>query len=259
VKIVDVEDTFDGLHGFADCAQLKVARRAFEEDVERLADDADGTPEDHGGDEDGEDGVDPGHAGEKDACAARDDGSGGEGVAEHVEEDAADVNVSGEAPEEGGYRAVHQDAGGGDVHHQTRLDGYRCGEAVDGFDGNPGGEDDECRGIDEGCKDAGALVAEGLFVGGGAGLEVDSDEGEEDGEEVGDVVSGLGDEGQGVGAETEEECCHNIGKREHHGDLQDALHFAVRGGDHVHDLSVVRGWVGFNEAFRPRIDTDKSG
>ena len=42
-----------------------------------------------------------------------------------------------------GDGAVHQDAGGGDVHHQARLDGDRGVEAMDGGDGDPGGEDDE--------------------------------------------------------------------------------------------------------------------
>ncbi len=50
-------------------------------------------------------------AGEEDGCATGDDGGGGEGVAEHVEEDAADVDVAGELPEEGGDGAVHEDAG----------------------------------------------------------------------------------------------------------------------------------------------------
>ena len=94
VKVVDVEDAFDGLHGLTDCGELEAARRAFEEDVEGFADDADGAPEDHCSDDDGEDGVDPHHAGEEDGGATGNDGSGGESVAEHVEEDAADVDVS---------------------------------------------------------------------------------------------------------------------------------------------------------------------
>ena len=226
---------------------MQVTWGSFEEDVEGFADDADGTPEDHGGDDDGEDGVDPGHAGEEDGCASNDDGGGGECVAEHVEEDASDVDVAGEAPEEGGDGAVHEDAGGCDNHHDARLDGDRDGEAVQGFEGDPGGEDDEGGGVDEGCEDAGALVAEGLLFGRGAGLEVDGDEGEEDGEEVAEVVAGLGDEGKGVGAEAEDEGGDDVGEGQHHGELQDALHLAVRGGDHVHDLSVVRTGVGFNQ------------
>ena len=107
MEVMDVEDALDGLHGLADRTELQIAWCAFEQDIERLADDADGAPEDHGGDEDGEERVDPGHAGKEDGCAAYDDGGGGERVAEHVEEDAADVDVAGEAPEQGGDGAVH--------------------------------------------------------------------------------------------------------------------------------------------------------
>jgi len=246
VEVVDVEDAVDGLHGVADGGELHVARCALEEDVEGFADDADGAPEDHGGDDEGEDGVDPGHAGEEDGCAADDDGGGGEGVAEHVEEDAADVDVAGEAPEESCDGAVHQDAGCCDVHHDEGLDGDWDGEAVDGLDGDPGGEDDEGGGVDEGREDSGALVAEGFLLGGGAGLEVDGNEREDDGEEVAEVVSSLGDEGQGVGAEAKDESGEDVGEGQRHGELQDALHLAVRCGDHVHDLSVVRVGMGFN-------------
>ena len=112
VQVVDVEDAVDGLHGVADVGELEIARGAFEEDVEGLADDADGAVDDHGGDDEREDGVDP-HCMpvKRMADATDDDGGGGEGVAEHVEEDAADVDVAGELPEEGGDGAVHEDAG----------------------------------------------------------------------------------------------------------------------------------------------------
>ena len=94
-----------------------------------------------------------------------------------MEEDAADVDVAGEAPEERCDGAVHQNACGGDDHHDARLDGDWRAEAVEGFEGDPGGEDDEGGCVDEGGEDSRALVAEGLLLGGGTGLEVDGDEG----------------------------------------------------------------------------------
>ena len=112
-----------------------------------------------------EDGVDPVLTGEEDARAAGDDGGRGERVAGHVEEGGAQVDVARHAPEQGGDDAVHDDAGGSDDHHQARLHGDGSAEAVNGFDGDPEGDDDERGGIDEGSQDAGALVAEGLGVG----------------------------------------------------------------------------------------------
>lgn len=209
---MDVEDAVDGLHGFADVTELQVARGAFEEDVEGLADDANRTPENHGGDQNGEDGIDPHETGEENARAPGDDGGGGEGVAEHVEEDAANVNVAGRLPEERGDSSVHQNAGGSDQHHEPGLDGDGRSEAVEGFDGDPGGEDDESDGVDKGGKDASALVTEGLFGCGGAGVEIDGNEGEQDSKEVADVVASFGDKCKGMSAEAEEKRGQDVGR-----------------------------------------------
>src|SRR6185437_2803123 len=162
----------------------------------------------------GESGIDPHDAAEQDGSAACDDCGGGERVAEHVEEDRADVDVAGELPEEGGDGAVHEDSGGRDNHHQARLDGDRSVEPVDGGDGDPAGENDEGDGVDEGGEDSGALIAEGFLVGGGAGLEIDGCEGQKDGEEIADVVTGLGDERQGVGSHAEVKGGKNVGRRQ---------------------------------------------
>ncbi len=174
VEVVDAEDAGDLLDRGADFRDLQAFGRALEEDVEGFPDDAGAGPEDEAGDDERQDRVDPGEAGEENAGAARDDGGGGEGVAQHVEEDGADVDVAGEAPEEGGDGSVHEDAEGGDDHHEVGLDGDGGVQAPDGGDGDPAGEDDEGEGVDERGEDAGALVAEGLAVVGGAGLKKDS-------------------------------------------------------------------------------------
>src|SRR5260370_39245871 len=70
VEVVDVEDAGDLAECGANVRKLKGAGCAFEENVECLADDGDGTPDDHGGDADGEDGVDPDEAREEGPCAA---------------------------------------------------------------------------------------------------------------------------------------------------------------------------------------------
>ena len=240
VEVVDVEDAGDGFDGGADLAERDGAGGAFEEDVESLSDDGDGGPDDHAGDKEREDGVDPHDACHCDGKSAGDDGGGRERVAEHMDEDAADVDVSGELPEEAGDGAIHEDSGGRYVHHKAGLDGYGGVEAVDGGEADPGGEDDEGEGVDEGGEDSGALIAEGFLVGGGTGLEVDGGEGEQDCQEVGYVVAGLGHEREGVGAHAEVEGRDDIGRSESHGDLEDPLHFAIWAGDHVHGSSLAR-------------------
>jgi hypothetical protein len=238
VEVVDIEHAGNLAEGGADVGQRDGGGGAFEQDVERLADDGDRGPQDHAGDDEGEDGVDPHLAGEEDDDAADDDGSGGERVAEHVEEDRAYVDVAGELPEQGGDGAIHEDASGGDVHHKAGLDGDGGVEAMDGGERDPGGEDDEGEGVDEGGEDSGALVAECLLIGGGAALEVDGDEGERDGEHVRDVVAGFGDEGEGVGADAEVKSGEDVEARGAERDDEHALHFAVGCSDHVHDLSI---------------------
>ena len=98
-------------------------------------------------------------------------------------------------------------------------------DAMDGGERDPSGEDDERERVDEGGEDAGALIAEGLLVGGGAALEVDGDKGEPDGEHVREVVAGLGDEGEGVRAQAEGERRHDVGRGWRRAEMQeDALH-----------------------------------
>ena len=143
-----------------------------------------------------------------------------------------------ELPEERGDGAVHQDSGGGDGHHDARLDGDRSDDAMDGGEGDPCGENDQRERVDEGGEDAGALVAEGLLVGGGAALEVDGDKGEPDGEHVREVVAGLGDEGEGVGAQAKVERRHNVAEGGGERDEEDALHPARVGRDLVHGSSI---------------------
>ena len=82
-------------------------------------------------------------AGEEDSGASGDDGRGGEGVAGHMDECRPQVDVAGHAPEQGGDDAVHDHAGGGHVHHQPGLNGDWRIEAVDGFDPDPEGDEDE--------------------------------------------------------------------------------------------------------------------
>ena len=72
VQIVNVEDAFNCGHGITDLTQLQVAGRSFEKDVEGLANDCDGAPENHRGDQDGKYGIDAGEAAEQDGRATCD-------------------------------------------------------------------------------------------------------------------------------------------------------------------------------------------
>src|SRR5260370_5454503 len=69
MQVVNVHDAFDCSHGSADFAKLKVARGSFEQDVQGLANNSHGTPQNHPGDQDRKHWLDPGHAAEQDRGA----------------------------------------------------------------------------------------------------------------------------------------------------------------------------------------------
>ena len=184
-----VYDAFHLFHIGPDSLQGDAARGAFEEDVEGFADDADAGPEDERGDDEGENRVDPGSAGKEDDSAADNDCGGGESVASHVDEGGVHIDIFRNAPEQGSNNAVHHDTSGGDDHHEVGLDGYGSGEAMDGFDRDPEGDDYEGGGVDEGCEDTCAVIPEGLGIVRRAGVEVDSDETEQEGEKIRGIVA----------------------------------------------------------------------
>ena len=166
----------------------------------------------------------------QDAGASGDDRGCRKGVAGHVEEGAAHVDVAGHSPEKRGDYAIHHHAGGGHNHHQFRLDGDWSAEAVDGFDGDPDGDDDERGGIDEGGQYAGALVAEGLGVGGRAGLKIDCNKTEQERQEIGDVVARFREQGKRVGAQSGDKGDDHVRQRGDEREAQNGLCPGCTGG-----------------------------
>ena len=138
-------------------------------------------------------------AGEQDGGATDNHRSGRKRVAQHVNEGAADIDVARGGPKQGGDHAVHQDAGRGDNHHQPGLHLHRLTQPMDGRNGDPDGDQHQRQRVEKGCQDACALVAEGLLVGRRPSLKIDGDEGKQQGEKIGYVVAGLGDQGERMG------------------------------------------------------------
>ena len=115
-------------------------------------------------------------------------------------------------------------------------------EALDGFEGDPAGDDDQRERVEEGGEDAGALVAEGLLISGRAGLKPDGDEGEHDGEGIRGIVAGFRDEGEGVGAQAgDQERNHDVGDGGDEGEAQHPLHGRGIGAMNMHTGSVYPG------------------
>ncbi len=180
-------------------------------------------PEDQRGNEQRENGVDPVLAGEQDARAAGDDSGGGERVAGHVQKGRAQVHVAGHAPQQRGNHAVHHHAGRGHEDHQPGLHRHRCESRWTASMAIHSEMTMSVAGVEKGGQHAGALVAKGLGMAGRAGLEVDGGKAEQQGEEIGDVVAGLGQQRQRVGAQAGHKGDRHIGERGRQRDAQYGL------------------------------------
>ena len=120
-----------------------------------------------------------------------------------------------------GDDAVHDHARRGHNHHEAGLNDDGSAKTVHGFHGDPKRDGDEGGGVDEGSEDAGALIAEGASVVGGARLKIDGGKTEEEGEKVGDVVAGFGEQRQRVSAQTGDEGDDDVGQGGGQRDAQD--------------------------------------
>ena len=215
MQVVDVDHAFDGLHAGANLGERNAARRAFEKNIQCLANDAEAGPEDERGDEQREGGIDPVVAGEQNARAAGNDRRGRKRVAGHVQKSRAQIHVAGHAPQQSRNHAIHYYARGSHDHHQPRLDRNRRIEPVDGFDGYPDGNGYQRSRVDECGQHAGPLIAEGLRWVGGAGLIVDRNKAEQQGQKIGEVVARFGEQRQRVSAQPSHEGDCHVSQRGH--------------------------------------------
>src|SRR5690242_4141883 len=94
MDVVDFLDAFDGEDGAGDFLDPQVVGAALEKKVRRFAQDADAGPEHEYADPEAEKRVDPMRAGHSDENGADDDGDIGNGVAEIVNQDGAEVQVT---------------------------------------------------------------------------------------------------------------------------------------------------------------------
>jgi len=91
VYVVDFLHALHGEDGASDFFDAHLSGAAFQENVGRLAENADAGPEDEKADGDAEERVDPEGAGHSNGDSAGDDGDIREGVAEIVHQDATEV------------------------------------------------------------------------------------------------------------------------------------------------------------------------
>ena len=157
-------------------------------------------PPDPQRDQDGHDGVGVVPAGQVDDQAAEHDAQAGGRVADQVQEGAAQVEVVAVGAEQQGGHPVDHQAGRPRSRPPT---GPRpsCGRqhAADGLDDDVDRDGDQHGGVEHGHQDLGPLVGEGAAGGGGPPAEADRPETQAQGDDVAQVVGGVGQQAQAVG------------------------------------------------------------
>ncbi len=198
VHIMDFLDAFDGEHGASDVLDAELERSTFEEDVSGFAQDADAGPEDENTDGDAENRIDPEGAGEMNEDGAANDSDIGEGVAEIVNENAAEIEIAASTNKSEGDTAVNGESGEGSPNHPAFDDVYGRAEALDGFVTEPDGKEDKEDGVGESGEDAGAMVTVG-FLGVGRTLSpAHGKPGDAKGGDIGEIVDGVVEQSDGT-------------------------------------------------------------
>ena len=131
VQVVNIDDASDGAHFRDDGLEFHRAGRAFEKDIQALANNADRRPQDHASDGNGECRVNPAMAGDHDGPASGDDRCRGESVANLVNDYRAQIQVATAAKQQHGDGAVEQYSDCGDPHNQPGANGHRMGDTLD--------------------------------------------------------------------------------------------------------------------------------
>lgn len=220
VEIVNFLDALDGEDGAGDLFDLQFAGTALEEDVGGFAENADAGPEDEKADGEAEERIDPGEVRGVDDDRAGDDGDVGEGIAEVMDQDAAEIEVAAATDESEGDAAVDGEGGEGGPDHPGFDNLHGRAEALDGFVAEPEGEKDEEKGVGEGGQDAGAMIAVGFFGVGGAVGPAHGQPRDAEGGNVGEVVDGVVEEGDGMAEDAAEDFRDDQAEGGDHGPAQ---------------------------------------
>ena len=144
------------------------ARAAFQKNVGRFAENADAGPEDKQADGQAEKGINPVRAGHVNDDCANDDGDVRKGVAEIVNQDAAQIKVTAAADESQGDATIHSQRGNGGPDHPAFDHLHRGAKTPDGFITEPKRKQNEDKSIGKRSQSAGAVIAVSLLAVGGS-------------------------------------------------------------------------------------------
>ena len=199
MEIVDVGDALRADDVRADDLEPHPARRRLQQDVDRLAQEADRPRHDERGDDDRRDRVGVVPAGHREDDGRDDDRHGTEEVAEHFQVRAPDIERAGLGPPQERRRCpVRHQADDAEDEHESALDFRRILEAADRRDDDERRDADEQDGIRDRRQDLGPVVAEGAAVRRGPAGDPHGDQREADAGHIGQDMACVGEDGEAV-------------------------------------------------------------
>ena len=225
MEVVHVHHPVDagkvGGHG----GEIEVPRRRLQQDAQRLTTETQRPGKDEQPDAGGDDRIDPRPPGDPHHAGAEDHPERAERVGHHLDVRALDVEgLLRPRSEQQERHDVHREAEHSDDEHGCRRDVGRFAEPGDGLEHHVRGNADEQDRVGERREDLETVNTERVVLGPASpGRHSDRGERHAEAEDIGGHVSGVGEQGEGVGSEPRDDLHHQEAEGQREGDGQRTL------------------------------------
>lgn len=165
------------------------------------------------------DGVNKVEVGKIDDKSSDNNTNGDKRVRQHVEKGTSDVQIVFLPPHEKESREpIDEYADSGSDRDGSTIDGRGMGKVVDGLDDNGADSDKEDDGIEERNEYGAPSVAIGKVFGNSNGRQFDPRESEEEGKDIAEIMTRVGEQAEGVGIEANPRFKNNVERVEDNAD-----------------------------------------
>ncbi len=199
VQVVDAKHAVDLHYVFDKSGRVDIARLGFEQDVDRVAQDAPGVVKNEEADEHADERVEPVGFCEVDDDTRNDRADGGKDITHEMNKRRTQVEV-GVASLMDKHRCddVDDDGDQPNTDEHARLHFGWVDEAVICLIKNSKRDDDKRGRVDERNQDADSMIAIGLAFVGGTGGDANGEPTQAERDDIGQVVGGIGEQGEAV-------------------------------------------------------------
>ena len=219
VQVVDLADTGLGAEELLDSVAIQLLRDSLQSQIEGFAKQTPGAVKDDGGDDEADSGIDPEFARPEDGQACQDDPKRNSGVPSQVEKSASYVEIGLAAAEkQEGAKAVDDYSELGDGTDCLALDRGGMLQPQDRIPSDRAHGDEENDSVGQGSEDRGAAETISVFTSGPGLDQAAGPPGQNQAEHIREIMSGIRDQSEGVGGQSEDELDHNEGAVERDAD-----------------------------------------